>query len=155
MCSHTQLFCLSAVDELQVLMTAQQAPLLSQFHTPSYNLSRCTPRLLMFSIGGNRNNYTLWHTFRKPLSCFSLPSFMLFAFYLLSVFDYGVHVYIEKCIHVSLGVQHGAKSVLSVYEVLCSVHSTRKRFISLSLYNAIICSLSPLPPFHSISKLLY
>ena len=76
-------------------------------------------------------------------------------FYLLSVFDYVVHVYIEKCIHISLRVQHGAKSVLSIYEVLCSVHSIRKRFISLSLYKAIICSLSPLPPFHSISKLFY
>lgn len=80
---------------------------------------------------------------------------MLFVFCLLSVFDYVVHVYTEKCIHISLGVQLGAKRVLSIYELLCSVHNTMKRFISLSLYNAIICSLCPLSPFHSISKLLH
>lgn len=147
MCSHAQLFCLSAVDELQVLMTAQQAPLLSQFHTPSYNLSRCTPRLLIFSIGDNRNNYTLWHTFRKPLSCFSLPSFMLFAFYLLSVFGYGVHVYIEKCIHVSLEYSTVLKVCLASMR-FCAQFTAPGKGLSLYLSTMLLFVLClPFPLF--------
>lgn len=148
MCSHAQLFCLSAVDELQVLMTAQQAPLLSQFHTPSYNLSRCTPRLLIFSIGDNRNNYTLWHTFRKPLSCFSLPSFMLFAFYLLSVFGYGVHVYIEKCIHVSLEYSTVLKVCLASSMRFCAQFTAPGKGLSLYLSTMLLFVLClPFPLF--------
>lgn len=92
-CSHARLFCLSAVDELQNSWLHRKHPSKS-VPQPSYNFSRCIPRLLVFSIGDNQSNYTRWLTSRKPLSCFSLPSFMLFVFYLLSVVDYVV-----ACVH--------------------------------------------------------